>query len=202
MSEIKTSDLLRLAGVPSSDKKAAAWLREAIKGAQFNYSASRRRPRPADHNELIANIEKSARKLTKHVERLRGHLFSWRAFWRSPAFGPIHNDRVEVGVVLDTLAAIVRAADMVKNPSEGRPPAIGKQHVVDLAFSFFVRFSNHIASGTATGPFANFARAFYGAVTGVNPEQHGGSIDRQIRQAVKRLPVERQRAQRKTAQKP
>jgi hypothetical protein len=55
--------------------------------------------------------------------------------------------------------------------------------VVDLAFAFFVRFSVHEPSGTATGAFAKFARKFYAHVTGVDPEQHRG-LDRQIRQAV------------------
>jgi hypothetical protein len=45
------------------------------------------------------------------------------------------------------------------------------------------------------------AHAFYAAATGVDPEESGG-IDRQIREAMKRLPIERQRAQRKSVEKP
>ena len=68
-----------------------------------------------------------------------------------------------------------------------------------MAFSFFVRFSAHTPSGTPTGAFATFAREFYSAVTGVDPEKRGGGIERQITQAVTRLPIEHQRAQRKSA---
>jgi hypothetical protein len=122
-------------------------------------------------------------------------------FWHSSAFGPVYRDRVEVDEVLSTLETVVRAADTAKDRRQGRRREVGKQHVVDLAFAFFVRFSTHRPSGTSTGAFARFARTFYAAVTGVDPEKHGG-LDRQIRQALTRLPIERERAQRKSGEKP
>ena len=64
--------------------------------------------------------------------------------------------------------------------------------MVDLAFAFFVRFSLYQVSGTLTGSFAEFAREFYRAAMDIDPEQHGG-LDRQIRQALTRLPIERAR---------
>ena len=166
-------------------------------GAQSSYRAAKQRPLPADHNALLAEIEKSAKALTKQFERLRWHPVPRHAFWRSSVFGPVHNNRVEVPEVLSTLEKVVKAAGAVKDRGKGRRGEVGKQRVVGLAFSFFVRFSPHTPSGTRAGAFAKFAREFYAAVTGVDPEQHRG-LDRQIRQAVTRLALERQRAQRKS----
>jgi hypothetical protein len=201
LTENSTPDLLQLAGVPPSDKMAAAWLSEAIKGARSFYRIAEERPLAADHNELLADIETTAKELTKRIERLRRHPVSWRAFWRSSAFGPVHLDRVEVRKVLSALEKIGAAAGAAKDRRQGRQREVGKQHIVDLAFGFLVRFSRHRPSGTPTGAFATFAREFYSAATGFDPEQHGG-LDRQIRQAAMRLPIERERAQRKSVEKP
>ena len=103
--------------------------------------------------------------------------------------------------MISTLAKVIHAADTARDPNQGRRREVDKQRVVNRAFGFFVRFSAHRPSGTPTGAFAAFARAFYAAVTEVDPDGHDG-LDRQIRQAVKRLPIERQRAQRKSIEKP
>jgi hypothetical protein len=200
LTENSLSHLLQPAGVSPLDEKAAAWLSEAIKGARASHRAAKQRPLPGDNNDLLADIEKSAKELIKGIERLRRHPVSWHAFWRSDAFGPVHLDRVEVCEALSALERIVRAAGTAKDRGKGRRRKVGKQHVVDLAFAFFVRYSAQQASGTATGAFATFARAFYTEVTGVDPEKHGG-LDRQIRQAARRLPIERQRAQRKSVER-
>ena len=191
--------LLHLAGVSPSDEKATAWLNQAVEGARASYRAANQRPLPADHNDLLADIEKSAKALTKRIGRLRRHPFSWHMFWRSSAFGPVHHNQVEHDEVLSTLENIIAAAAGERDGRQGRRPKAGEQHVVDLAFAFFVRFSARTPSGTPTGAFATFARAFYGVVTGAEP--HGG-LDRQIRHAATRLPVERQRVQRKSAENP
>jgi hypothetical protein len=194
-------DLLRLAGVSPSNKEAAAWLNDALESARASYQTANRRPHSADHNALLADIEKSARELTERLERLRRHPASWGVFWRCCVFGPFHLDRAQDSEVISTLANVMHAADTVKDPNRGRRREVGKQDVVDRAFGFFVRFSVHRPSGTPTGAFAAFARAFYAAVTEVDPDGHDG-LDRQIRQAVKRLAIERQRAQRKSIEKP
>ena len=90
------------------------------------------------------------------------------------------------------LEKVVNAADASKDPERGRRREAGKQHAVDRALGFFDRFSPLEPSGTPTGAFAQFAREFYSAVTGVDPDKHRG-LDRQITQAVKRLPIERKR---------
>jgi hypothetical protein len=193
-------ELLRLAGVPASNRGAATWLENAIASAQTSYKAAKQRPLPADHNALLVDIEKSAKQLSKRIHRLRQHLVSWHAFWRSKAFGPVHVDRIAAPEVFSMLEKVVNAADASKDRgATGRRREAGKQHVVDRALGFFVRFSPIEPSGTATGPFAQFAREFYSAVTEVAPEKHRG-LDRQIREAVKRLPIERKRprAQRKS----
>jgi hypothetical protein len=200
LTETDTQHLLQLAGAPPSDKQAAAWLSNAIEGARAIHRAAKR-PRPADHNDLLADIEKSAKQLTNRIKRLRRHPFSLRAFWRSSVFGPVYLNRFEVREVMSSLEDIVRAADGAKDLRKGRRREVGKQQVVDLAFAFFVRFSSRTPSGTRTGAFAKFAHAFYVAATGKDFEEHGG-LDRQIREAMKRLPIERQRAQRKSVEKP
>lgn len=192
-------ELLRLAGVPPSNRKAVAWLNDAIDQARSRYRVAKRKPLPADHNALLADIDKSAKKLTKQIERLRRHPGPWYAFWRSRVFGPVHHNRVEVPDVLFTLAKVVTAAGTAKDRGKGRRREFGKQRVVDMALAFFDRFSAHTASGTPTGAFAKFTREFYVAVTGVDPEDHSG-LDRQIREAVRRQSITRPRAQRKSAQ--
>jgi hypothetical protein len=102
--------------------------------------------------------------------------------------------------VLSALKKIVSAAQDAKDNRKGRRRETGKQHVVDVALAFFVRFSPSRPSGTPTGGFAEFAREFYFAVTGVYAKSHGG-LERQIRQALERLPIERERAQRKSPEK-
>jgi hypothetical protein len=199
VTESSIRHLLELAGVSPSNKKAAAWLSDAVEGARSNSRAANQRPLAADHNNLLADIEKSAQELTGRLERLRRHHFTRLRFWRSDVFGPVYGDRVEVQQVLLTLEKVVSAARGAKDARQGRRGEIGKQHVVGLAFAFFVRFSPHRPSGTPTGAFGAFARAFYSAAVGVAPESHG-SLDRQIRQAVTRQSG--QHVQRKAAQKP
>ena len=184
MAENRIRELLKLAGVPKSDRKAVAWPNAALDGAMHNYQAAQERPRALDHNALLAEIESAAKKLTRILERLRKHPAAYRGFWHSSVFGPVLNDRFEVKDVLETIDKIICAANEAKDPRKGRGRQTGKQHVVDLALGFFERFSPHKPSGTTTGKFSKFARQFYSAVTGRNPEKDG--LDRQIRHAISR----------------
>jgi hypothetical protein len=200
LSENRIPHLLKVAGVSPSDERAAAWLREAIDAARANYRAAKKRPLAADHNALFADIKKSAKGLTKRIERLRRYPSTRHLFWRSEAFGPVHRDRVEVREVLSALESIVLAADMAKDSRQGRRRETGNQHVVHLAFGFFDRFSPHSPSGTSTGAFATFAREFYSAAIGSDPERYGG-LERQIRQAARSF-TKRRPTQRKSIKKP
>ena len=102
--------------------------------------------------------------------------------------------------MLSAIEKIIMAARAAKDRRQGRPRETNKQDVVNLAFAFFVRFSPYQVSGTFTGPFGKFARSFYSAAIEADPEEHGG-LDRQIRQALTRLPVERERARQKSSKK-
>jgi hypothetical protein len=200
LSENRIPHLLKLAGVSPSDERAAAWLREAIDAARANYRAAKKRPLAVDHNALLADIKESAKELIKRIGRLRRYPTSQHLFWRSQAFGPVLRDRVEVREVLSALEGIVRAADMAKDSRQGRRRETGKQHVVNLAFGFFDRFSPNSPSGTSTGAFATFAREFYSAAIESDPERYGG-LERQIRQAARSF-IKPEPTQRKSAKKP
>jgi hypothetical protein len=200
MTDDNTTHLLRLAAVLPSNNEAIAWLSEAIESARRVLQPSEQRPSPIEHNAPLIEVEKSTNALTKSLDRLRRHSASWRAFWRSPAFGPVHHNRVEIAEVISTLDNIRSAAEEAQLRRKGRPPAGAKQQAVDLALGFYIRFSRNEPSGTPTGNFAEFARAFFAAASGIAADEVDG-LDRQIRKAMKRLPIERQRAQRKSAQK-
>ena len=72
MTENSIPHLLKLAGAAPSDKTAAAWLSDAIAGARHSHGAATERPLPADHNDLLADIEKSARELTRSPRASHG----------------------------------------------------------------------------------------------------------------------------------
>ncbi len=206
--------LLQLARVPSG-KRPVSWLEHALVAARAFNRAAKQRPLPADRNQLLADVAKTAKALTRLLQRLRSHPSSWHAFWRAVvsaragtlARRAVSEDDVRQQLlrrpdpgspphdrdVLSMLAKIERAAQIAKDPRMGRPREARKQHVVDLAFAFFVRYSPLEASGTPTGPFAKFARAFYAVALKINPDSAVG-LDRQIRQAVKRLYMENERA--------
>jgi hypothetical protein len=205
--------LLQLAGAPASDERAMSWLRDALVAAQAFNRAAKQRPLSADHNDLLADVAKKARELAKQLQRLRRQPNSWHAFWRSVepqtassftrravaeddvkrAFRePVDRARVGADEVLSILKNVERAAQTARDRRKGRPRVVGKQHVVDLAFAFFVRYSPLEPSGTPTGTFARFARAFYAAAIKLDPDDDDG-LDRQIRTA-SASPVERERA--------
>ena len=186
-------DLLQLAGIPPSDKKAAKWLEEAVQGARSVRRLAKKRPLPADHNDHLVKVSKRAKDLIKELERLRLQPLCWDAFWTSGVFSPVSLNQLERPDVISTLENIARAAEHARDRRWGPPGKAGKQHVVDFAFAFFARFSPKKPSGTPTGAFAKFAREFYGVVTGADAEKDGG-LDRQIRQAAARLQHEHLRS--------
>ena len=201
MAENRIQHLLQIAGIPASDERAAAWLRDAIPGARSTCRANDQRVPSAEHNSLLADIERTAKKLSQQIQRLRRVPASQRAFWRSHPFGPVYADRIEIAEVLDVLDRIAASAKAAKGRRKGRPRDNRKQQLADLAFAFFVRFSPRKSSGTSSGAFSRFAHEFYTAVTGDSAEKQGG-LDRQIRRAsATRLPIERARLQRKSLEK-
>src|ERR1700712_811639 len=177
--EKEIRQLLKMADAPL-DKGARSWLIDALAGARTSRETAKGRPRPADHNEPLADVGRAASRLTKVIQRLDRHPHAAVAFWNSlPALpaGPhraaweedswqeLHPRKLAINLdkptVLSTLRNIALAARAGRDRRQGRLGDAVKQHVVDLALAFFVRFSPLKASGTPTGPFAKFARTFY-----------------------------------------
>lgn len=146
-------ELLQLADVTPSDKKATDWLSKAIEGARHNYESAKKRPLPADHNALLIDIEKSAKKLIKRIERLRRHPTSYRAFWRSSVFGPVHLDRFEVPEVLAALEKIEGAAGAAKDRRQIWPlPSSSGSHRTSRAALALARLPRLPVNFTALRP--------------------------------------------------
>jgi hypothetical protein len=208
--EPETRRLLRLADIPQSDQKAAAWLTAALVGARGSDRAARQRPLVADHNDRLATLAKSAKTLRLQLQRLQAQPYTWDAFWQSvePVVARVHRvaaDATLTGVlkparppgdreVLAILNSIERAARRAKLRQMGRPRELATQHVVDLAFAFFVRYSPIPPSGTPSGRFATFARAFYAEALNLDPDDDDkGELNRQIRTAARRKSIEQAR---------
>jgi hypothetical protein len=106
----------------------------------------------------------------------------------------VYNDVVERPDVLHVLERIRLAARAAQVRQTGRPPDIRKQQVVDLALAFCARYSPSLPSSDPNKFFTAFAERFYEATTGSSVEKPGAGIGRQIKKALKRLPIERERA--------
>jgi len=171
--------LLELAGICSSDEEAKSWLEHALVAAQNSNRIAKKRPLWADQKELLSDIEKTARKLTRQLQQLRSHSYSFLVFWSAVEPGtaggfarravledetsqlrhrPKPIKRLGDLEILSILSNIEGAAKTAKDPRKGRPRKDGKQYVIDQAFAFFVRQCSFAPSGTPTGRFANFAR--------------------------------------------
>jgi hypothetical protein len=205
--EIK--QLLRLAKVPLSDGHAASWLMDALAMARYQNRNNRKRLSAADHNDILDGVAKTTKYLIKQLRRLRSHPYSWQEFWScaasrsSPGFlgealseadvQELLRQRIHVRRHLDdqptlaTLERIERAANTAKEQQKGRPRDVRKQRVVMLAAQFLIRHSPLRLSGSATGQFAGFARAFYSIALDVDDPDDDGGLDRQIRATAKQM---------------
>ena len=197
--------LMQLAGVPLSNKPAVSWLQHALITAHRQHQPTKRLA-SAEHNDKLEDIGKTARRLLKQLRGLRSRPYTRLEFWSRveplPASGflgeAVSEDEVQSLLrkrrpersrqddtsILAILDRIERAAHAAKERRQGRPPDLRKQRVINLAAQFLVRFSDLKLSGTATGQFASFARAFYSIALKADPGEDGG-LDRQIRQTVK-----------------
>jgi hypothetical protein len=84
--------------------------------------------------------------------------------------------------VIETLAAIERAARSGRNEVRHRKTNYRKQRIIDVACSFFAEFSPRKPSTTETAEFIHFAKAFHTAVTGKDE-----GVTTQVRRAVKKF---------------
>jgi hypothetical protein len=185
--------LLRLAEVSTADPAARRWMVEALASAQA-IARGEPRPAPTQHNKPLDAIEQAADLLIAAVDELRGHPYAHGNFWRFADFGPAHADHLERANVLSTVKNIRLAARNARMRGTGRPPKVWKQQIVNLALAFCARFSTTRPSSDASNFFPHFAGRFVELVTGSSVEGKGRGIDRQIRSALRRLPVEVERA--------
>jgi hypothetical protein len=117
-------------------------------------------------------------------------------FWSYPGFGPVFDSRFERPRVISDLKDIRTAAHRARSRQTGRPPDRRKQHIVNLALAFWVRFSRVKASSDVGNSFISFAERFFEHATKLSVDERGHGITRQIRAALKRLPTEMERTTR------
>jgi hypothetical protein len=122
------------------------------------------------------------------------HPYAHGGFWRSKAFGPVYANEFERAGVMATLTSVRAAARKAQIRRTGRPRNVRKQHIVDLALAFCARFSLDTPSSDINNFFPRFAKRFFDQATGLSVEDRGCGIDRQIRVAIRRLPIEMERA--------
>jgi hypothetical protein len=195
-------ELLRLAGVSPEAAAARRWLDDALRAARRTVDpqlaaidlTSAPRPSPARHNVPLKKIERDAARLIAALEQLRRHPYAHASFWRFEAFGPVYANEFERAGVMPTLTNIRAAASKAQIRRTGRPREVHKQHIVEWALAFCARFSPNTPSSDINNFFACFAERFFECATGLSVEEKGCGIDRQIRAAISRLPIEIKRA--------
>jgi hypothetical protein len=186
-------ELLRLAGVSTERSAARRWLESALVAARGT-PEPRLVPPPsaAKHNAPLDEIERAGNRLIAALKQLRSHPRAYASFWRFAAFGPVYVNEFER--VIPTLTHIRDAAREARVSRTGRPRNYRKQHIVDLALAFCARFSPKKPSSDANNFFPAFAERFFELATGSSVEGKGHGIGRQVKVALKRLPLEMERA--------
>lgn len=207
-------DLLDLAGVAAADRDMARRrLKDAlvsrgapaVSGTPLAHTLSRViNPDlvPADDDEHLDELAEKARNLLGRLRALRGRPYQHLAFWENAAFGqpkPEHYMRpldatlpietttgLERGNVVQALRSIIDAAKGAKaNRSANRRKMRHKEHVVESAALFWLCYSPHEISGTATGKFYVFAEAFYIAATGATGKER--NVERAVKEVAQRV---------------
>jgi hypothetical protein len=195
-------ELLSLAGVSTEHSAARRWLESALAAARgaleprlVATGATRiPQPSPAKHNAPLDEIERASNRLIAALKQLRRHPHAYASFWRFAAFGPVYVSEFERAGVIPTLTNIRDAAREARVSRTGRPRNYRKQHIVDLALAFCARFSPKKPSSDANNFFPAFAERFFELATGSSVEGKGHGIGRQVKVALKRLPLEMERA--------
>ena len=194
-------ELLRLAGVSTDRSGARRWLESALVAARGKPEPRLvPQPSPAKRNAPLDEIERASNRLIAALKQLRRHPYAYASFWRFAAFGPVYANEFERAGVIPTLATIRDAARNARIGRTGRPRNFRKQQIVGLALAFCARFSPKRPSSDANNFFLPFAERFFECATGLSVEDKGCGIDRQIRAAIRRLPIEMERAKLLTAE--
>lgn len=175
-------ELLRLAGIPATEDIFRKVLIDSLFLARMFVREWKKVPRPAEENEVIAAVETAARRLLEALVSLdpRKYWAVKNRFWRAAVREGLQPEE-DVKAIVERIVA--SAAHAKVNPFSR--PNESKKGIVDTALDFFLQHSPFAVSGTGTGKFAAFARQFYSAVTGVDPDGDGDGIDRQIRTVVR-----------------
>jgi hypothetical protein len=196
-------ELLRLAGVSTEHSRARGWLESALAAARGTLELGLTatgftrvpQPSPAKHNAPLDKIERASGRLIAALEQLKGHPYAHASFWRFAAFGPVYVNGFKRPDVMGPLTKIRDAARRARVSRTGRPPDFRKQHIVDLALAFCARFSRRRPSSDVNNFFPAFAERFFELSTGLSVEDRGHGVGRQITVALKRWPLERERAE-------
>ena len=195
-------ELLPLARVSPEAVAARRWLEDALMAARGTVeprlaalgAIHAAKPVPAKHNAPLKKIERAAGQLIAALEQLRRHPYAHESFWSFKAFGPVYASEFERAGVMPTLTNVRAAARKAQIRRTGRPRNVRKQHIVDLALAFCARFSPDTPSSDINNFFPRFAKRFFECATGLSVEDKGCGIDRQIKAAIRRLPIETEHA--------
>jgi hypothetical protein len=195
-------ELLRLAGVSTEYSAARRWLASALAAPRGTLeprlvatgATPIPQPSPAKHNAPLDKLERASDRLIAALEQLRHHPHAHASFWRFAAFGPVYASEFERAGVIPTLTNIRDAARNARVSKIGRPRNFSKQQIVDLALAFCVRFSPNRPSSDVNNFFPCFAERFFELSTETSVEGQGHGITRQVKVALKRLPLEMERA--------
>jgi hypothetical protein len=194
--------LMRLARVSPGTVLARLWLDDALRAAlcaldpQLAVTGAARlpQPSPAKHNVPLKEIERDATRLIAALKQLRRYPHAYAGFWRFKAFGSVYANEFERAGVTATLTSVRAAARKAQIRKTVRPRNVRKQHIVDLALAYCARYSPDTPSSDINNFFPRFAKRFFEQATGLSVEEKGHGIDRQIRVAMRRLPLEKERA--------
>ena len=195
-------ELLRLAGIPTENSAARRWLESALVAARGKLeprllaagASHVPQPSPAKHNAPLDKIGRASDRLIAALEQLRRHPHAHASFWRFAAFGPVYASEFERDGVMPTLTNIRDAARKAHVSKTGRPRNFRKQQIVDLALAFCARFAPKRPSSDVNNFFPPFAERFFELATDSSVGGTGHGIGRQVKVALKRLPVEAERA--------
>jgi hypothetical protein len=187
-------EFLHLAGVSTENSAARSWLESALAAARSIGDARSPQPPLGKYNVPLDKIARSSDRLIALLGQLRRYPHAHASFWSLAAFGPVCAGEFERPSVIGTLTDIRAAARKARVGRTGRPRKSRKQHIVDLALAFCARFSRRRPTADVNNFFPRFAERFFEVSTRLSAEQKSHGIDRQITVAVRRLPLEMQRA--------
>jgi hypothetical protein len=158
------ADLLRIAGLPASDKEAD--------NALFRYECLAREDLYRNETESskdrtygLRRVQKRAEALLKEIEDLGLTRQARLAFRLEVArsirlLRGVHGNSIEKSYAetVIALSRIIAAAESARRSLQGAPVKVGKKQAVTWAAAFFIEFSGPL---TVDGRFRDFAELFF-----------------------------------------